>query len=193
MKTYSKTEIEKIGNAIVFFAERISDLSKTKLLKLIYITEEIFVRNYNIPMLGLEFDIWQAGPVSRDIYIDLSDEQPTLLSDYIKTVSNEKATYIQPLLSFSDDEFSDNEIGVLELVCDKFGGMTAKELVKYTHKRNSLWYKIAKEKGLLEAFELGISKSSDEKIDFTRVLDEKGLEAYMEQIKFKELVRAINC
>jgi uncharacterized phage-associated protein len=193
MKTYSKAEIEKIGNAIVFFAERIRDLSKTKLLKLIYITEEIFVRNYNIPMLGLEFDVWQAGPVSRDIYIDLSDEQPTLLSEYIMTVSNEKATYIQPLRSFSDDEFSDNEIGILELVCDKFGGMTAKNLVEYTHKRNSLWYKIAKEKGLLEAFELGISKSSDEKIDFTRVLDEKGLEAYKEQIRFKELVRAINC
>lgn len=193
MKTYSKAEIEKIGNAIVFFAERISDLSKTKLLKLIYLTEEIFVRNYNIPMLDLEFDIWQAGPVSRDIYIDLSDEQPTLFSEFIRTVNSEKATYIQPLKSFSDDEFSDNEIAILELVCDKFGSMTAKSLVEYTHKRNSLWYKIAKEKGLLEAFELGISKSSDEKIDFTRVLDEKGLEAYNDQIRFKELVRAINC
>lgn len=193
MKTLSKTEVEKIGNAIIFFAERINDLSKTKLLKLIYLTEEMFVRSYNIPMFGLEFDVWQAGPVSRDIYIDLSDEQPSLFSDFITTISSEKATYIRPITSFSDDEFSDNEIGILELICSKFGNMTAKKLVEYTHRKNSLWYKIAKEKGFLEAFELGYSKSSDEKIDFTRVLDEKGLEAYKEQVCFKELVRAINC
>ena len=192
MKTYSKTEIEKIGNAIVFFAERISDLSKTKLLKLIYLTEETFVRGYNIPMFGLEFDIWQAGPVSRDIYIDLSDEQPSLFSEFISTENRDDATYIKPKTSFSDDEFSDNEIQVLDTICQKFGNMTAKTLVEYTHRKNSLWHIIAKEKDLLESFKSGRTNSSDEKIDFTRILDESGAEAYKEQIYFKQLVGAIN-
>lgn len=193
MKTYSKSEIDKIGNAIVFFAERIHDLSKTKLLKLIYFTEEMFIRKYRIPMFRLEFDIWQAGPVSRDIYIDLSDEQPSLFSNFISTESNEKATYIKPLAPFSDDEFSDNELQILQVICDKFGAMTAKSLVEYSHRKTSLWYKIAKEKDLLEAFEQGYSKSSDEKIDFTRILDDAGIEIYNEQVNFKELVNSINC
>lgn len=193
MKNYSKSDIEKVGNAIVFFAEKIQDLSKTKLLKLIYLTEEMFIRRYKIPMFRLEFDIWQAGPVSRDIYIDLSDEQPSLFSNFITTESNEKATYIKPISSFSDDEFSDNELQVLQVICEKFGTMTAKSLVEYTHRKTSLWYKIAKEKDLLEGFEQGYSKSSDEKIDFTRILDEAGIEMYKEQIYFKELVSAINC
>lgn len=193
MKTYSKAEIEKIGNAIVFFAERIGDLSKTKLLKLIYLTEETFIRRYNIPMFGLEFDVWQAGPVSKEIYIDLSDEQPSLLSDFITITNIDKATYIHPKVSFSDDEFSDNELNNLEFICKNFGSMTANALVKYTHRPNSLWAKIAREKGLLEYFEKKYLNSSDEKIDFTSLLDEKGLEAYKDQVCFKELVRAINC
>ena len=192
MKTFSKAEIEKIGNAVVFFAEKVGDLSKTKLLKLIYLTEETFIRNYSIPMFGLEFDIWQAGPVSKDIYIDLSDEQPSLLSDFIKTESDDKATYIRPKKGFCDDEFSDNELQILEFICEKFGNMSAKSLVDYTHRKNSLWHIIAREKGLLESFFLGLTNSSDEKIDFTRILDKKGIEAYREQVQFKELVSAIN-
>jgi uncharacterized phage-associated protein len=192
MKTLSKTEIEKIGNAIVFFAERIPDLSKTKLLKLIYLSEEMSVRNFKIPMLNLDFDIWQAGPVSREIFIDLSDEQPSLFSEFIVTKVVDEAVYVVPKTAFSDDEFSDNEIQILETICRKFGNMSAKKLVEYVHRKNSLWHIMAKEKGLLEAFNLGLTNSSDEKIDFTRILDKSGIDAYLEQVQFKELVSAIN-
>lgn len=193
MKPYSKTEIDKIGNAMVFFAEKIDDLSKTKLLKLIYLAEEFFVRKFNIPMFGLEFDIWQAGPVSKEIFIDLSEEKPSIFSNYVRTEKGEVGTNVRPQTHFSDDEFSDDELESLEFIYNKFGSMTATALVNYVHRKNSLWYKIAKEKGLLEIFEGGYSNSSDEKIDFTRILDEKGLEKYIDQIHFKELVRSINC
>jgi uncharacterized phage-associated protein len=191
MKIYSKADIKKIGNAIVFFAERNPDLSKTKLLKLLYLTEEMFIRKYNVPMFRLEFDVWQAGPVARDIYIDLSDE-PFLWGNFIALDRIESATYIKSKVQFSDEEFSDNELEVLSIINDKFGRMTAKQLVDYTHRKTSLWYQIAKENGLLEVFKHGYSNSSDEKIDFTRLLDESGIEAYNEQVHFKELVSAIN-
>ncbi|MGV8135368.1 MAG: type II toxin-antitoxin system antitoxin SocA domain-containing protein [Mangrovibacterium sp.] len=191
MKPYSKADIDKIGNAFIFFAERNPDLSKTKLLKLLYLTEETFIRSYNVPAFGLEFKVWQAGPVARDIYIDLSDE-PSIWGNFISLERTENATYIKPKIRFSDGEFSDNELEMMTLINDKFGKMTAKQLVDYTHRETSLWYQIAKEKGLLEVFKQGNSNSSDEKIDFTRLLDKAGIEAYNEQVRFKELVTAIN-
>jgi len=51
MKTYSRSDIEKIGNAIIYLAERIPDLSKTKLLKLLYLLEETFAKKYQLPFL----------------------------------------------------------------------------------------------------------------------------------------------
>jgi len=191
MKTYSRSDIEKIGNAIIYFAERIPDLSKTKLLKLLYLLEESFVKKYQLPFLNLEFEVWQAGPVSRDIFIDLSDE-PLLLKDFISVEKKDDATFIRPVAGFSDDEFSDNEMEMLDLVVEHFGSKTASDLVKRTHQKNSNWYNIAKEKGLLILFENRLTNSSDEKIDLTWYLDEKGKDIYLEQNKFNQLLGCIN-
>ena len=191
MKTYSRSDIDKIGNAIIYLAERIPDLSKTKLLKLLYLLEETFVKKYQLPFLNLEFEVWQAGPVPRDIFIDLSDE-PNLLKDYISIKKKSDGTYIKPISKFSDDEFSDNEIEMLDLIIEHFGSKTASELVKRTHQKNSNWYSIAKSKGLLELFNDKMTNSSDEKIDLTWYLDEKGKEIFNEQSHFNRLISHIN-
>lgn len=191
MRTYSKSDIEKIGNTIVFFSERIPDLSKTKLLKLLFLLEETYVRNYNLPFLGLEFEVWQAGPVARDIFIELADE-PNLLNNFIATNKTSDATFVKALKPFNDDEFSDNELDTLDFVVETFGSLTATKLVEITHRKNSAWYQVAKEKGLLDAFNAGLANSSDEKIDFTSYLDERGKEIFIEQNMFKTLVSFIN-
>ena len=64
----------KIGNAVVYIAERVPNLSKTKLLKLLYLMEEYSVKRFQTPFLGLPFEVWQAGPVVKDLFIDLSEE-----------------------------------------------------------------------------------------------------------------------
>lgn len=191
MKTYSKDDIEKIGNAIIYLAERIPNLSKTKLLKLLYLLEESFAKKYQLPFLNLEFEVWQAGPVARDIFIDLSDE-PFLLKDYITLEKKEDATYIKPLAGFYDGEFSDNEIDMLNLIVTHLGPLTATELVNRTHQKNSNWYKVAKDKGLLDLFENRLTNSSDEKIDLTWYMDEKGKDNFKEQTQFNQLVGYIN-
>lgn len=191
MKTYSKSDLDKIGNAIIYLAERIPDLSKTKLLKLLYLLEETFVKKYQLPFLNLEFEVWQAGPVARDLFIDLSDE-PNLLKDCIRIKKKSDGTYIKPISKFSDDEFSDNEIEMLDLIIEHFGSKTALELVKRTHQKSSNWYAIAKSKELLELFNDKMTNSSDEKIDLTWYLDEKGKEIFNEQSHFNRLISHIN-
>jgi len=54
---YTKGEIAKIGNAIIYFAERIKPLPKTKLLKVLYFLEEASVKKWGSPFLGLKFDV----------------------------------------------------------------------------------------------------------------------------------------
>lgn len=191
MKTYSRSDLDKIGNAIIYLAERIPDLSKTKLLKLLYLLEETYVKKYQLPFLNLEFEVWQAGPVARDIFIDLSDE-PNLLKEYIRIKKKSDGSYIKPVIKFSDDEFSDNEIEMLDLIIEHFGSKTAAELVNRTHQKNSNWYAIAKSKGLLELFKEKMTNSSDEKIDLTWYLDDKGKQIFTEQSHFNRLISHIN-
>lgn len=154
-KGYTSDELEKIGNSIIYFAENLQDLSKTKLLKLIYLLDELSVKTYGIPFFDLEYKVWQIGPVNVDIYLELSSG-PNLLKDFIKLHYLEHGEcYITPKKKFHDGEFSDNEIGLLEIVIKSYGHFSAKKLVELCHRQSTLWYQIAKEKGVLELFENG--------------------------------------
>lgn len=41
---------------------------------------------------------------------------------------------------FCDDEFSDNDLLVIQEVIKKYGNLTAKDLVQLPHKKGILWY-----------------------------------------------------
>jgi len=191
MKSYSPEQIDKIGNAIIYLANSLPNLSKTKLLKLLYILEEQYVNRYHIPFFELDFEVWQAGPVARDIFIDLS-QKPVLFQNYIERVRDGERTYIRSTREFSDDEFSDNEIEMIDFVIKHFGSFNATDLVKYTHRKTSLWHQKAKEIGVLEPFKKGLLNSTEEKIDFNQILGVKEREKYKEQIAYNNFVNTIN-
>ena len=161
---YTKNQIEKLGNALIFLCEKMQavnePVSKTHLLKLVFIIEEISVKKYGIPFFDLRFDVWKLGPVSKDLFYELSEE-PTLLSDYIIREVTNGNVYIKPKKSFSDDEFNDNEIALLEQISERFLYCTAGELINYTHKKDSPWYNIAYKHGVLDLLESGAKTTTD--------------------------------
>ena len=65
MSKYSEENISRIENAAIYIAEHTSDLSKTKLLKLLYLMEERSALKYQQPFLALPYEVWQAGPVAK--------------------------------------------------------------------------------------------------------------------------------
>lgn len=162
----SSTQIEKVGNAIVYLTKRIPNLSKTKTLKLIYILDELAIRKSGIPYFNLKYKVWKFGPVSEEIFIDLSSET-TLLRKYIERSSEEGTNSIIPIAEFDDNEFSDNDIALLEFVIEEFGGRTAKDLVSYTHRKKSPWHNTALENSVLDLLE-------SEEINNTELLIDMG-------------------
>lgn len=182
---YSIDDLEKLGQTFIFLSnsKKVSFFNKTKALKLLYLLDEISIKKFGVPFVGLEYEVWQYGPVAQDVYIDLS-EKPVLLAKYIKTEKkfiptlNNEVTIITSNLNFSDDEFTDNDLETLNYVVKVFGGLSATELTKITHRKSSLWYKIANEKGLLIPFEKSTRLSSNWMIDFTELLDENKKKIY---------------
>lgn len=181
MCKFSESTKEKLGNALIYVAERVPDLSKTKALKLLYLMEERMVLRYHVPFLGIPYEVWQAGPVAKDVFIDLSDG-PYLLKDYVKAESRHGGTYITAIKPFCDDEFSECEICMMNDILNKYGKMTAAELVNETHKKGTLWYQEASQNGLLEAFKNHECNNSELKIDFTKVMSPCAAEFYQERL-----------
>lgn len=186
--SYSKEVISKVGNAMVYMAEHVPELSKTKLLKLLYLLEEESVKKNKLPFFGIPFEIWQAGPVANPVFFDLGMDTPALFADFITTIRKENATYILSVAPFDSGEFSDNDLAVMDDVIKTYGHWTAFYLVEYLHGERTAWYKKAKETGLLEAFEKEMTNRSDYEIDFTVYLSESEAERYRDCMYFHQSV-----
>jgi len=139
-------------------------------LKLIYILDELSIRKSGLPFLNLKYKVWKFGPVSEDLFIDLSSP-PTILKGYINRMLNDEGNLIiQPIVDFNDDEFSQNDLELLEYVADEFGSKSAEELVLYTHRKKSPWHNTAKENSILELLENETISHSEFIIDLSQLV-----------------------
>jgi uncharacterized phage-associated protein len=164
---------DKIGNTLIYLAERINDLSLTKALKLLYIIDEMSVKETGVPVTWLEYKAWKYGPVSEEIYNEVKNRvkchnnRPLSLESYIKVkpfinpkeVASENL-YLEPINDFDDSEFTDYEINLLDKIIDKYGNHTAKWLVELLHKEGSLWDNAVKDGDLELSFELQNNRSN---------------------------------
>ena len=182
---FNPSQIEKIGNTVVYICERIPQLSKTKLLKLLYILDELSIKKSGIPFLNLQYKVWKFGPVSEEIFIDLSSNM-TLLGKYVTRTNKDEHTYLCARVPFTDDEFSDNDIELMNSVVEKFGNMDASALIAYTHRPNSPWFNVAKEHAVLELLENETINNTELLIDMGQLVshDPRKSEIYTDYLEF---------
>lgn len=156
---YNDSHYYRIGQVAIFLANSVSNLTKTKLLKFFYILDEFSIQRAGIPILNLTYKIWKYGPVSEEIFIDLSADDGNLgrLSPYLKKEGN----YFVSVSEFDEDEFSEYELGLLNEVVEEFGLYSLNDLIDYTHREGGVWRKEAKKRGVLELLETNKMSNTD--------------------------------
>ena len=169
---------KRIGNTILYLCEHIRGMSKTKLLKLLYLLEERSVSETGTPFLNINFEVWKLGPVAKEIFISIEDSRMSNSKDWIdhyitcKHYLFKRGTFLIPNNRFDDSEFSEFDIHLLDAIIKDFGNKSASELIDITHRETSLWYKVAKENDLLRKFNDSTQSSSDCKIEFRDIISD---------------------
>jgi uncharacterized phage-associated protein len=180
---FTKDQIDKIGNTIIYLSGNMADLNKTKILKTLFLLEEASIKKYGYPFFGIEFQIWKHGPVVKDIFIDLCEDSPALLANYIKRDEVNPSVF-KAVKEFSDTEFSDNDIALLNIISAFVKNKSAATLVAHTHNPNSLWYKSAIRSGVLNLLEQDLKNSTETSIDFSLLFEnDPYLLAQFEEVK----------
>ena len=190
MCRFSETSRVRLGNAVMYIASHAKYPYKTEVLKLLYLMEERMVQKYHVPMLSIPFSVWRLGPVSVDVFEELSDG-PVLLNDFITLQFNGQGIKVTPSKEFDADEFSDAELLVMAEVMERYGQMNSDELIAETHKEGSLWRETAKEHGLLEDFDERRANSSSIVIDMGRQLCPDDREYYNETLENRQLANLL--
>lgn len=190
MCRFSETSRVRLGNAVMYIAAHAKYPYKTEVLKLLYLMEERMVQKYHVPMLGIPYSVWRLGPVSVDVFEELSDG-PVLLNDFITLQFSSQGIIVKPAKDFDADEFSDAELQVMAEVMERYGQMNSEELIAETHKEGSLWRETAKEHGLLEDFEQKRANNSPIIIDMARFLSPSDRECYEETLELRETANMV--
>ena len=58
---------------------------------------------YHVPFIGMPYEVWQAGPVAKDVFIDLSDV-PYILKGFVRTEFRDGGIFIEANLRRALDE-----------------------------------------------------------------------------------------
>lgn len=157
---------EKIGNLLIYLAEKLKPLYHTKLIKLLYLIDEESVKSSGVPITWLEYKVWQYGPVSPAIYeIHYKDN---CFNEYINCEKNELGRLISPKKVFSEDEFSRYELRLINDIVRKYKNVSGEVLIEKTHGDNTLW-RMTKEEHNIE-FDSEIAKVSNYSIDLSRLV-----------------------
>lgn len=185
MCRFSEANKRKLGNTVLYIAQHAKYPYKTEVLKLLFLMEERMVQQYHVPFLAIPFSVWRLGPVSVDVFEELSDG-PALLDEYISLQFCSTGNKVIGKKSFEDEEFSDAELKVMEQVMSKYGDMTSEELIKETHREGSLWRITAEEQGLLADFEAKRANSSNVVLDMGKQLCPDAREFYEESLAIRQ-------
>lgn len=190
---YTLEEISKLGNVLIFMTERMGALSKTRVLKLVYLLQEASIQRHGLPFFSMPFLVWKYGPVAEDLFVDLSEEHPVLLANFIECETHDCMTFVRGKQAFDDSEFSDNEIALLEEITQIYRNYTADQLVAHTHRKGSLWYQTAREKGVLMYLEQGLMNRTNFEIDFSCLLTDmpQKQHIYEDQLSYLEQSRSL--
>jgi hypothetical protein len=89
-----------------------------------------------------------------------------LLKDYIRKDDEDPRLY-KANFEFNNDEFSENDIKLMDIIIEFVKDKPASYLVKYTHGPNSLWRKSALQYGVLEMLENQLVNSTEYEVDFS--------------------------
>ena len=139
--------LEKLVNALALFAASgISDLTKLKAAKLLYLADRLHLYKYGRPITGDRYVAMDLGPVPEDAFqlisrliqpVEVEDEALKVALDRLEVHRGLLHRYKYPILKARTQPdlsvFSDSEVEVLNQVFAEYGRRTARELVDLTH------------------------------------------------------------
>lgn len=131
----------KAAQIIAYFALKtgVRAIDLITAMKLVYLADRESLKRYAFPMLMEQRWSLPNGPINSDTYDHAkgkvrSDEWSAVLCDRIEhTLPVREGVVFETL-----DRLSDADIGILEDVWAKFGGMRGIDLIHWTHDRNNV-------------------------------------------------------
>jgi putative zinc finger/helix-turn-helix YgiT family protein len=127
---YKLLDIDKLEAVVSYFAKRVHNLYKVKLMKMLWYADSLSFKRRGVSMMGLVYSHEPMGalPIGHYKIVGLENIKMQEEEGYENT-----AYHFLPNDAIDTSCLSDEDIDILDKVVDKFDSFTAKEIVQYMH------------------------------------------------------------
>lgn len=144
---------------LAYIANRMPDIHLRKLLKIVFLIDEFFVKKRGYPLTWFTYYAWAKGPVAREVY-NIKDgnfrefvkaaEKFDSTGKKSKWVVNATEPHLSKIQLFEKmEDFSTAELDTIDALLDQYADKSADDLTSMTHQSDSLWSQVVLEKHLV--------------------------------------------
>ena len=127
-------DIDKLEAVVSYFAEKISNLYKVKLMKMLWYADSLCFKKNNVSMMGLVYSHEPMGALPIGHYKIVGLEKIKMQEEE----GYENTTFrFLPNDKIDNSCLSEDDISILNMVVKKFEDYTAKDIVEYMHKETA--------------------------------------------------------
>lgn len=190
----STVNMEKNGALLAYIAEKNPGIHLRKLLNMVYLIDEKFMKKRGFPLTWFNYLAWEEGPVAPEVYA----VKEGAFSNYVKCQKNQEGKNIVTptlqhdyLIDKQMEAYSLYEKDIIDSVIKAYWYKSTDELTDITHQEDSLWSKIVDEQNVVF-----VDGKSDVEVPLTRLNegDEEKSAIYEEALDYMQFCNAtISC
>lgn len=140
---------DKNGILLAYIANKIPNIHLRKLLKIIYLMDEHFMKMRGFPLTWFDYYAWAKGPVAPEVY----EIKNGAFGDFVSYHRTENEKRIVNLVSNVSlrikDAFSESETVEIDKLIKTYRTCSADELSDLTHVEDSIWSKVVADNQLV--------------------------------------------
>lgn len=147
MTVLTRSERERLLQAIVFFAGNTQACGKIKLFKLLYLFDFGHFQQTGKSATGLDYQAWKFGPVP----VELMEEWEELGGDLAQLVHieqervidyNRQTVKLNAGVAFDPEPFSPRQLQIMSTLARQYEDTRSPKMIDVTHAQNGAWDKV---------------------------------------------------
>ena len=168
---------DKNGMLLAYIADNIPNMHLRKLLKIIYLMDEHFMKMRGFPLTWFDYYAWAKGPVAPEVYEIKNGAFGEFVTYHRSETEKRIVNLIPDVAGRIKDIFSESETIEIDKLIEAYRALTADELSDLTHVEDSIWSKVVADNQLVFNEK---TKTSDCQIKFEDLFTHKDwrLETY---------------
>jgi uncharacterized phage-associated protein len=147
MPVLTRSERQRLLQAVVFFATQTQACGKIKLFKLLYLFDFEHFHQTGKSATGLDYQAWKLGPVPTELMDEWEELRPDLAAlvhieqepviDY-----DRQAVKVNPGVQFDPEAFSPRQLRILQALAAQYRHTLSAKMIDVTHAQNGAWEKV---------------------------------------------------